>query len=215
MQSVTPVKDRKRVGLTPTLYPHPSYDEVRETLDVRWARLMRSAGLFPVTLSTDYTVDDVARLELDGVLFTGGNDLASLNDCALSRQRDSFELSILEYCFSNELPVLGVCRGFQLLLHVSGVKLEKISNHVATRHALEYSDKTFPLEAQAGDVNSYHNYAARSIGDEWSVLAKSLDGSIEAAYWEARRALGIMWHPERELPFRLHDINTIHQFFTK
>ena len=72
----------------------------------------------------------VENLKIDALLLSGGNDLGDAPD------RDSTELHLLEAARELEIPVLGICRGMQLMASFFGVGVEELSSHVGTRHQI-------------------------------------------------------------------------------
>jgi putative glutamine amidotransferase len=199
----------KRIGLTQRVEVVPSYGERRDCLDQNWARFLLEAGLLPVPLSN--AVSDVTAyvdaLELDGVVLTGGNDPSSLSGARnTAPERDRFESLLVTHCRERKLPLIGVCRGMQVLNLELGGKLEAASDHVATRHAISF-------DHPAGDnppteVNSYHDYAisASGLGDGLEPVATCADGTVEVLRHRDGLFHGLMWHPEREQPFREWDL---------
>lgn len=198
-----------RIGLTQRVEDVEAYDERRDCLDQRWAPLLQSFGIDPVPLFN--RIDDVHayvdRLEIDGVVFTGGNDLAHLDGGTnVAPERDRFERALLEVAIERDIPVLGVCRGLQLLNVHCGGSLRKIDDHVAVEHDLEIDPEavalTNPDPPARVAVNSYHGYGVddEELGDELAVVGRAPDGSIEWVEHERHPITGIMWHPERPSP---------------
>ena len=207
--------DLKRIALTQRVERLAEYNESRDQLDQRWAPLLLGAGLIPVPVPT--LCDDIDswfnEMRIDGIIFTGGNDLsAAPNGTNISLERDLLEKKAHEFARQSGLRVLGVCRGMQHLLVLSGIKLKKLDGHVGTDHRLEHkSFLPFPDKAR-----SYHNFGVNlSDVDFTSVipLANSPDNSLEAAYFDANRSLGVMWHPERELETQDVQVDLLRRFF--
>lgn len=183
--------DLRRVGITQRQMYLADRDEWRDALDTRLAALVWSLGLCPVPLAN--AVPDVAAyldaLRIDAVLVSGGDDLGA------TPQRDAFERVMLDEAGRRGLPVLGICRGLQLMNDVCGGSLVKVEGHVSTRHAL--SGEGFDAERT---VNSFHAHGIlpETLGAELEPLAKAPDGSVEAVRHRRFPWTGIMWHPERE-----------------
>jgi len=182
--------------------------ELREALDVRWAEFLERAGFFPIPVPSGASLDALlaAVSAPAGLLLTGGNTVGG--EDAASRRRDAIEHELLV-----RIPnarVLGVCHGLQALVVHAGGSLNSISGHVRQRHPITITASRW-LEAHAGlHVNSYHGDGIADPGS-MTVAARAADGSIEAA--ESGRRLGIMWHPERESPFRKEDLDLFRTFF--
>ena len=109
--------------------------------------------------------------------------------------RDETEYALLESAMASELPVIGVCRGMQLIMDAMGTPLTRVEGHVAVRHR---------IVGLSGErtVNSYHTWAATTLAKPLRAVATCGD-VIEAIDHEESLVSGIMWHPERE-PALIH-----------
>jgi N5-(cytidine 5'-diphosphoramidyl)-L-glutamine hydrolase len=138
---------------------------------------------------------------LDGLILTNGNDIGS------APIRDETELSLVETAIKTNLPVLGVCRGFQLLQHYLGGKLTQVepSRHVSTRHTVKVLDSRFGPNNRY--VNSFHNWGIDEIdlAPDLTATAITNDGLVEAFTAEKFNFVGIQWHPERSSSDTLSD----------
>jgi putative glutamine amidotransferase len=123
------------------------------------------------------------------------------------RYRDERDLAILRAALRSDVPILGVCRGTQLLNILAGGDLVQhldagaIASHRDDFHAVETAPQSLvrePLGSQAAVCSSHHQAVAR-LGRGVRVAARSPDGLIEALEVPGRRfALGVQWHPERD-----------------
>jgi N5-(cytidine 5'-diphosphoramidyl)-L-glutamine hydrolase len=216
----------KRIGLTQRVELVPAHGERRDCLDQRWASLLVSRGFVPVPLSN--LVSDVTSyleaLGLDGVILTGGADIASPGGAGpAAPERDRFERAVLALCSARGLPVLGVCRGAQMLCLFHGGRLRRVAGHVASRHAVTRDDGELP--APVGrvvrhwparfEVNSYHSFTLvpERPRSRCIALARAEDGSVEAVGHVELPQLGILWHPEREDPFAEGPLDVIQALF--
>ncbi len=201
-----------RLGLTQRIEEILAYKERRDCLDQQWTVFCETIEAIPLPLSN--TVSNVENyltaLELDALIFTGGNDLASLpNPCTPAPERDRFEKEALIWARMNRKPIVGVCRGMQFINSFFGGKLRQAEGHAGTVHQIFCDNQPFP-------VNSYHNWviAEEDLGMELNPLAVDETGNIEAFRHAHDPLLGIMWHPERgemsEFTF-----NLIHNFLTE
>ncbi len=180
--------------------------ERRDAIDQRWIKLLVACGCMPVLLPNHLpTVKMIlSQLTIRGFLITGGNDLSKYGGD--SPEREESERWLLRYACSRGKPLLGVCRGMQLIQDYWKVPLERVEGHVAARHIVHSGDGS-------ASRNSYHRFGARTTVDELEVTARSQDGVIEAVAHREFPIRGIMWHPEREYPFDTTDISMIQQFF--
>lgn len=143
-----------------------------------------------------------AALALDAVILTGGNDVGS---CP---RRDDSESELLQRCLTAAIPVLGVCRGLQMVQTFFGgtVGAADERHHAGRRHAIEVVDgRGRDLLGCARLVApSYHRFgvAADALAPGLEAWALSADGLVEVLAHRTARIVAVQWHPERPLPDR-------------
>ena len=213
---------KKRVGITQRVMKHPRYNEMMDCLDTKWSKLMISLDILPVPLSLApaSSADEIWKmLELDGLILSGGNTLveyaeATDNTENLSAERDAYEKALLKAALTSGKPVLGVCRGLQVINIYYNGQLTKVKGHAGTRHCLltENLATTFQFPSE---VNSFHDFAIprNQLGKELIPLAHDAEDNIEAFHHTKDKVLGIMWHPERENPPLQPDCELIKRHF--
>lgn len=145
--------------------------------------------------------------EIDGIILTGGEDIdPQLHDGTptahelLSSKRDRLELKILDKNEELDLPLLCICRGFQLLSVHKGGHLKNLKQHKFGTHNAKIIPDTKLHEILQKDrvrILSIHHQAAGAAGDLNISALSTDDNNIEAlecpkAYW----TIGIQWHPE-------------------
>jgi putative glutamine amidotransferase len=183
------VESVERAGGRPVLIP-PSEEGVDETLDA-----------------------------LDGIVFSGGADVdPSLYGAdphpetdTPQAHRDLGELALLRAALERDLPMLAVCRGFQLLNVARGGDLvqhlpEELGHDEHKRVPGEFAEH--PVEVREGtrlasvigarsDVSSHHHQGIGRVGDGLVETAWAEDGTVEGVEDPSRRfAVGVQWHPE-------------------
>ena len=213
---------KKRIGITQNVLKHKRYNEVRNCLDVNWAKFLIKIEILPIPLPLipiTYIKKMWASLNLDGIILSGGNTLVegmntTDNPDEISPERDFFEKALIDLALSDNLPILGVCRGLQLLNIYYNGKIKKIEDHAGTKHLLikENTKKIFQFPSE---VNSFHNYSVprQFLGKGLVPLAHDIDNNIEAFCHNKDRVLAIMWHPEREPIFLSSDCELIKEHF--
>jgi N5-(cytidine 5'-diphosphoramidyl)-L-glutamine hydrolase len=193
-----------------------SYSETRDSLDQRWGSLLVDLGLVPCPIPN--SLDETAlqylfeKVDFGGLLLTGGNDLSSvIGSSSTSAARDKIEKKLIEYCIQQRLPILGVCRGMQLLVEYFGGSIIEVPNHIATHHLVDVCE---PIVASF-ETNSSHRYSPNvaTLPDCLKVTATSHDGQIEALRHVLLPIKGIMWHPERNAEMQRYDINLLEGLF--
>jgi gamma-glutamyl-gamma-aminobutyrate hydrolase PuuD len=196
----------KAVAITQRVSVVPEYGERRDCLDQAWTKFLAACGLLPVLLP-NVTEAALALCEMTGiagVVLSGGNDLAVLGGDA--PERDAVESALLDWAERRGLPVLGVCRGMQVIQQRFAVPLRRVEGHVAKRQVIR-------IEGDPREVNSYHCFAAFDSRPPLDVWAVAGDGVVKAIRHSVKPMTGIMWHPERLTPFSPADVDLFRQLF--
>jgi putative glutamine amidotransferase len=174
-------------------------DEVRDALDVRLSALLWKLDFLPMCLAS--SIDDhnayLKALIPDAIVLSGGNDIGQ------TLERDRLESALLVYATEHRLPVLGICRGMQMINHHQGGVIREVSGHVARSHLVNG-----PLiDSSWSELNSYHEQGMfnADLGVDLEAVAWSNDGVVEALRHREWPWLGIMWHPERNTPIAYTD----------
>lgn len=182
-------------------------DEERDAMDVRLAPIFYDQGFIPVPLCSElYNARGyIEALKPDAILINSGNDIGE------HPKRDRLETRLLDYAKQNQIPVLAICRGTQIINHYCGGTLVPVTGHVATRQTLLGE---WAKQHGYTTVNSYHNYAitTNTLAPELQALAYTQDGVIKALKHKTLPWLGIMWHPERETELCQSDKNLLTSF---
>ena len=171
---------------------------------------VRAAGGVPFTRQCPGAEGD-----FDGLILCGGGDL----DPALygqedrgsqppDRARDRAELALVRAFLTSGRPILGICRGVQVLNVALGGTLIQDLGPLDPFHVWEEGDKVHPVAARPGSllsalygplfpVNSAHHQAVDRPGEGLVITARSEGGVAEALELPGRPVLGVQFHPER------------------
>lgn len=155
-------------------------------------------------------------LSFDGLLLTGGGDVSpdrygqeNRGSLLIDRERDRTELALVRACLDAGKPVLGICRGMQILnVALGGTLIQDLGEHLNPFHRRIDADKVHPIAAQEGSVlydlygplfcaNSAHHQAADVPGEGVIITARSEAGVAEALEVPGKPILGVQFHPER------------------
>ena len=208
----------KRIGITQRVDEVGAYKERRDCLDQRWVGLLASVGCvaIPVPNSLEDPGSWLDLLGVEGLVLSGGNDLASLPGAVNEApERDRTESRLLAWAEENRAPVLGVCRGLQMIAVNYGGRLEQVAKHAGTRHLVQATQDCVWLPSDTFEVNSYHHWGLSSegLGSVLVVGAFAEDGTIEALQHRLLPFYSIMWHPERESSLQQHDRRLLQRIF--
>jgi len=154
---------------------------------------------------------------ISGIILSGGNNVnpklygsESEAGSSVSDSRDETENNMLKIAIDNKIPVLGICKGMQLINVFFEGRLDNIENgigkdikHVRTNHKIDITDDKFSrILGKESEVNSTHNKGIDSnlLSPKLKAFASSSDGIIEGIYHPSLPIVGIQWHPERKSP---------------
>ena len=205
----------RNIGITQRIHFIKEYNEYRDELDQNWSNLFGKIGILQIILPNNSelikrgAIDD---LNLTGVILSGGEFEENNENNVGLKNRNEFENNLISYCIDNKIPILGVCRGMQILNNFFGGKLEKIDDHVGKYHDINNFSK-LPISKK---VNSYHEFKLNKekLPENFEIIATDLNGEIESILDKKNNFLGIMWHPERNDPFDKNDIYLLKEFFS-
>jgi putative glutamine amidotransferase len=186
-----------------------------------------------------FSLDISQAKDCDALLLPGGGDIdparygqtpAGSEEPDL--QRDAAELHLVSDFTSWGKPILGICRGIQMInVALGGELIQDIPTAAEHRHDPVIGDRTHKVTAEENSflfslyggefsVNSAHHQALGRIAPGLRVIARSeRDGIVEAVEWPEKRIYGVQWHPER-MSFDLRREDTvdgryIFEFFLK
>jgi len=182
-----------------------------------FARSVAAAGGVPVEIPYAARAQDVIS-RLDGLILTGGQDVAPSTwggdpACAVGDidvVRDTHELELARLALDMRVPLLGVCRGAQVLnVALGGTLVPDLPaddiNHQSVgcatherTHGVQTADGSLArlLYGRVFHVNSLHHQAVDLPGVGVNVTGQAGDGTVEIIEVEGSPALGVQWHPE-------------------
>ncbi|SMD11346.1 putative glutamine amidotransferase [Desulfocicer vacuolatum DSM 3385] len=211
------------IGIT-TFYdrkPQKVYTAVSDS----YVRSVILAGGIPILLPV---VEEVELAEeyldaIDGLLLSGGEDVCTMRYGEnpikevemFCPQRDDFEINLFIEALNRDMPVLGICRGIQVMNAALGgslyqdifTQVDNVLGHLPKKmpvdtlfHCINFVkgsrlEKIF--DTRNLRVNSYHHQAVKQVADAFIATAFSTDHIIEAIEHKDKKfAVGVQWHPE-------------------
>ena len=207
--------------LKPIIGIIPSYDFKKDEyrLDENYVKGIELAGGIPLLIpyiDSDSVIGEILKM-VHGIMLTGGGDIhplyygeEPLNIRKLVPQRDAFEVKMINFAFGMGIPILGICRGSQVINVALGGSL---SQHITTAqhyqdadgavlfHMVEVMKDSILYEILGQDkvlVNSFHHQAVKKPAPNLKVSARALDGTVEAVESTdpKRFVLGLQFHIE-------------------
>ncbi|HOM68112.1 MAG TPA: gamma-glutamyl-gamma-aminobutyrate hydrolase family protein [Anaerolineaceae bacterium] len=204
-----------------------------------YTKAILAAGGIPQLIPLEYPLDRLIELraECAGILLTGGEDIEPglyhrLTHCSIQTtcaERDATEYTLTRLAAETGWPILGICRGHQMLnVALGGTLYTHIPAQFKTdidHQASEYNDHQFLahtviiekntslnaiLHTESLKVNTRHHQAVKDLAENLRVTARATDGLIEGIELPGHPFfLGVQWHPEC-----LQDIESHKQIFT-
>jgi putative glutamine amidotransferase len=191
-----------------------------------YVQALAYAGAAPVLIPLGLSDEGLKQLlpTLDGVLFTGGGDIATERYGGqehpkvfdVDKERDAFEFQLVHDVVASEKPFLGICRGFQVInvafggtlySHISSQHPSAIEHHCFPGYPFDHIAHTVELSAQSRiaeimgrhvlHVNSLHHQGIREPGGNLKAVGYAPDGILEAVELPGHPfGVAVQWHPE-------------------
>jgi putative glutamine amidotransferase len=190
-----------------------------------YSNSMMKIGVTPIILpvTTDEKIISQYIDLIDGLILTGGDDINPklFNEEFLpetevpDNDRDNFDLTLIKYAFKKKIPILGICRGMQLLnICFNGSLYQdlKYNNKIKLKHYQSFENPDIPvhkINLTEGSVlndifrdelwvNSFHHQGIKKVGEKLKISAYSTDNLVEGIEYteDEQFVLGVQWHPE-------------------
>lgn len=178
---------------------------------------VEETGAIPIVLPISReSIDEKLEL-IDGLILIGGDDINPKmynEDClkyteTLDLIRDDYEEGLIKMCLEKHIPMLGICRGMQMINVVLGGTLYQ-DNAMYTKHLpqtlprdiashninIDKESFLYPVLGNQTAVNSFHHQSIKCLAEGLRVSAISTDGVIEAIEHIRLPIYGVQWHPE-------------------
>ena len=222
------------IGVTPCV----DNDNNRFFLNPAYIKSVYKNGGIPIILCPVNKADIPAILgKINGIILTGGGDINPLllgeepcnNIGEISPIRDNFEIALTRLALKQRMPILGICRGMQVMAAAAeGKILQDIQSTICHMQKSPRYVKTHTVNIEADSklfsicgkrkiaVNSFHHQSVLECGKNFHPCAFSADGIIEAMENKKHSfALGVQWHPETLYPLNQCQNNIFATFITE
>ncbi len=196
-----------------TEYPDP-----RDAISEDWIPFLERINCIPVLVpnTLTHTTAFLNSMSIEGIILTGGNNVcpSSYNepetgDPSCHPKRDVTESTLIQHAMATGTPLIGVCRGMQMINAFFGGKIDPhlASNipgcqHVATLHRVTLGSSKIKdwVNKDELTVNSFHNQGITEnlLSKKLRSFAVADDGVVEGLFHPTLPILGIQWHPERD-----------------
>ena len=192
---------RPRIGITLRVVNSDHYPEKRDAISQDWFKILEKLNYIPICIPNILTdlKQFLIDMNLDGFILSGGDNIGD------HPERDLTEQQIIDYAINSTIPILGVCRGMQVINKYFGgsIKTNKNLEHVGKPHNVEIVNNVFfnLFTNTSIMVNSFHNNLIPDdmLGKELDIFAISKkDNTVEGFIHTKFPIIGVMWHPERD-----------------
>ncbi|MTK11847.1 MAG: gamma-glutamyl-gamma-aminobutyrate hydrolase family protein [Clostridiaceae bacterium] len=198
----------------------PGYERAYVNNDYVQTVAMAGGTPFILPLISDYETIKGQIANMDALIISGGYDVNPLvygeepisEQGFLCPERDDYDVKVVKIALELNKPILGICRGMQILNATQGGKLHQdiskiegsyIKHQQSSRpdvasHTVEIVKETklFDILGESVLTNSFHHQAIKEVATGFKVSARAKDGVIEAIEKEEGFVIGVQWHPE-------------------
>jgi len=163
------------------------------SLNLEWLDFLNSLKINPIHFFRFKNKQDLEKTfkNINGVIIVGGGDIYKISKKKSNYYRDKSEMELINFALKKKLPIIGICRGFQLFASFLGCKIKRVSNHYNKNHDIQiFGNKKI-------NVNSFHRNKIVDENKIFKVLGHK-DNILEIGYIKKYNFLGLMFHPERK-----------------
>ena len=188
---------KPKIGISLRITNAQNYVEKRDSISHDWPVFLEQLGFSPLLIPN--TISDIPtfldEMKISGLILSGGDNIGDDN------VRDKTENMILDYAVSHNVPLIGICRGMQVINTFFGGKIQSTNNseHVKNDHFVNITNHSL-FKNELIQVNSFHHniITLSNLGKNLSTFAISKnDNTIEGLIHNELPIFGVMWHPER------------------
>ena len=174
------------------------YNKIVLSLNLEWFSYLNKLGFCAMLANPENSIRDQIK-NINFIIISGGGDISKIKKNKLNIFRDKFEKKLINEGIKKKIPIIAICRGFQLINHLlnKNIKdIDKVKNHRNKNHYI-YFKKNILCKKNKILVNSFHNLQIIKLNDKLKKIAVTKNSNIEIAFSKKKRILGLMFHPER------------------
>ena len=202
----------KNFLITPFLFEN-KYKKIVFGLNYEWYEFAGKNKINLIIVNNKNELDNIFKIKIHGLILSGGNDLFNIKINKINLLREKNEIEIVKYFIKKKLPIIGICKGFQLFAKMFGSNVTKIKNHQNKIHDVIIRNRAL-LNKRNINTNSFHKYGIKNLPKGFEIIGATKDNNIEIALNKKKNFLGLMFHPERKNKDQLL-INTLINKFIK
>lgn len=147
-----------------------------------------------------------AHEECDGFVVIGGTDInpkyygeENYASYLVEEEIDELDLKVIDYAVNNNMPLLGICRGLQVInVYFNGTLKQHVLNHSEGVHRIVLVENYLDFPPIC-ETNTFHHQSVKKLGDELKVLYYSLDGEVELLIHKKYPIIATQFHPEKDI----------------
>ena len=192
---------RKYVGISLRVVLVDKFNEKRDALSQDWTKFLDKFNAYPILIpNTLSNVEDFFnKIKIDILVLSGGDSIGEYPE------RDETEKKLIDFAIKKNIPILGVCRGMQILNDYFGGTTTVTNNqkHVSKSHTVDLINPKFSqiFGKDKLNVNSFHNNVIthKNLGKHLEPFGLSTnDNTVEGFFHKTHTIIGVLWHPERD-----------------
>lgn len=198
----------------------PGYERAYVNNDYVQTVAMAGGIPFILPLISDYESIKRQIESMDALIISGGYDVNPLiygeepiqQQGFLCPERDEYDIKVIKIALELKKPILGICRGLQILNAALGGTLYQDTSIIEESYIKHHQDsrpdvpshtvnvikgtKLYEILGESAFTNSFHHQAIKELAPGFKISAKAKDGVIEAIEKEDGFTIGVQWHPE-------------------
>lgn len=214
----------------------------RVNLPNSYIHAVEKAGGVPIVIPVNLNKENIKIQikSMDGVLISGGGDVNPIlykeepfkELDYIYQEIDEFDIEVINIALENNKPILGICRGLQVLNVALGGSLYQDLKYIKGSH-IKHNQNAKPylgthyIDIKEGSilkeiitekvlVNSYHHQSVKTLGNNLKAIAYSNDGVIEAIQkMDKSFVLGVQWHPELMVDYDQYMLEIFKRFINE